>query len=70
MCMFHGDCDTVVPIQESVNILTKIHERGSNAKLKICYGYNTRDIAYDGLGIEIEGVVWVYLQNLHTDTIL
>ena len=48
--MYHGDCDSIVPIQESVNMLTKIHQRGGNAKLKICYGYdhNAWDVAYDG----------------------
>ena len=46
--MFHGDCDPIVPIQESVNMLTKIHENGGIARLKICYGYghNAWDVAY------------------------
>ena len=48
--MSHGDCNPTVPIQESVNMLTKIHKRGDNAKLKICYGfeYNAWDVAHDG----------------------
>lgn len=46
--MWHGDCDDVVPIQESITMLTKIHKYGGNAKLKICYGvgHNAWDIAY------------------------
>ena len=36
--MVHGDCDTCVPISDSVEMLTSINSRGGNAKLKICYG--------------------------------
>ena len=36
--MFHGDCDEVVPLHESVTMLKAIHSRGGNAQLKICYG--------------------------------
>jgi predicted peptidase len=36
--MVHGDCDTCVPISNSVEMLTSINSRGGNAKLKICYG--------------------------------
>ena len=36
--MVHGDCDTCVPISNSVEMLTAINSRGGNAKLKICYG--------------------------------
>lgn len=48
--MYHGDLDDTVPIQESVTMLTKIHERGGHAQLKICYGYkhNSWDVAYAG----------------------
>lgn len=48
--MFHGDCDEIVPIQESVSMLKAINKRGGNAKLKICYGlgHNAGDVAYDG----------------------
>lgn len=48
--MYHGDCDDVVPIQESVSMLTSIHKRGGNAQLKICYGvgHNAWDTAYAG----------------------
>lgn len=48
--MYHGDCDDTVPIQESVTMLTKIHQHGGKAQLKICYGivHNAWDIAYAG----------------------
>ena len=48
--MYHGDCDDIVPIQESISMLNAINKRGGNAKLKICYGvnHNAWDIAYDG----------------------
>lgn len=48
--MYHGDCDEVVPIQESITMLTKIHKYGGNAQLKICYGvgHNAWDVAYKG----------------------
>ena len=48
--MYHGDCDDIVPIQESTAMLTSINKRGGDAKLKICYGigHDAWDIAYDG----------------------
>ena len=48
--MYHGDCDDIVPIQESISMLNSINKRGGNAKLKICYGvgHNAWDIAYAG----------------------
>ena len=48
--MYHGDCDDTVPVQESVNMLAKINEKGGNAQLKICYGvrHNAWDYAYSG----------------------
>ena len=48
--MYHGDCDDVVPIEESVSMLNALNKRGGNAKLKICYGveHNAWNIAYSG----------------------
>lgn len=48
--MFHGDCDEIVPIQESISMLHSINKRGGNARLKICYGigHNAGDVAYAG----------------------
>ena len=48
--MYHGDCDTIVPVTESVNMLNSINKRGGNAQLKICYGvgHNAWDMAYSG----------------------
>lgn len=48
--MYHGDCDDIVPIQESISMLNSINKHGGNAQLKICYGvgHNAWDIAYEG----------------------
>lgn len=48
--MYHGDCDNIVPVTESVNMLTAINACGGNAQLKICYGvgHNAWDYAYSG----------------------
>ena len=46
--MYHGDCDDIVPINESVNMLRRINENGGNAQLRICngIGHNAWDYAY------------------------
>ena len=46
--MVHGDCDTCVPISDSVEMLTSVNSRGGNAKLKICYhvGHDAWNHAY------------------------
>ena len=45
-----NDCDDVVPISESITMLSEINKRGGNAQLKICYGvyHNAWDYAYEG----------------------
>lgn len=54
--IYHGDCDDVVPISESINMLSKINTIGGNAQIKICYGvaHNAWDYAYS----ENELVEW------------
>lgn len=46
--IYHGDCDDVVPISESINMLSKLNTIGGNAQIKICYGigHNAWDYAY------------------------
>lgn len=46
---YHGDCDAVVPVNESVNMVSVVNRLGGNAKLKICYGrgHNTWEDAYE-----------------------
>lgn len=46
--MYHGDCDTIVPMAESINMLNSVNKCGGNAKLKICHGvgHNAWDYAY------------------------
>jgi len=48
--MYHGDCDAIVPVMESVNMLTAVNKLGGNAKLEICNGvaHNAWDYAYEG----------------------
>lgn len=48
--MYHGDCDDVVPISESVTMLRAIHKRGGTAELRILngVGHNAWDAAYAG----------------------
>ena len=47
--IYHGDCDDIVPITESINMLSAINRQGGNAKIKICYGvgHNAWDTAYN-----------------------
>ncbi len=46
--MYHGDCDNIVPMIESVNMLGAVNSHGGKVKLKICYGvgHNAWDYAY------------------------
>ncbi len=48
--MYHGDCDAIVPVTESINMLTAVNKLGGNAKLEICNGvaHNAWDYAYEG----------------------
>lgn len=48
--MYHGDCDETVPIQNSIEMLKSVNQRGGNAQIKICYGvkHNAWDMAYAG----------------------
>lgn len=48
--MYHGDCDDIVPIQESISMLQAISRNGGNAQLEICYGvgHNAWERAYNG----------------------
>lgn len=48
--MYHGDCDEVVPIEESITMLRSVNKRGGNAQLEICYGvgHDAWNIAYAG----------------------
>lgn len=48
--IYHGDCDSTVPIQESISMVQSINRRGGKAILEILYSmeHNAWDIAYDG----------------------
>lgn len=36
--MYHGDCDNIVPLHESIAMLNSVNKRGGHAELKILYG--------------------------------
>lgn len=36
--MYHGDCDDIVPIHESISMLSSVNKNGGDAKLEILYG--------------------------------
>ncbi len=59
--IYHGDCDDVVPISESITMLTAIHKKGGSAKLNICYGvgHNAWDTAYQDDAL----VEWILAQK-------
>ena len=52
--MYHGDCDDIVPLYESVTMLKNINKNGGNAQLEICYGigHNAWDFAYSNPKLE------------------
>lgn len=52
--IYHGDCDKVIPISESITMLRNINMSGGNARLKICYGieHNAWDVAYSDPELE------------------
>ena len=60
--MYHGDCDPVVPVTESVNMLRAINQKGGNARLKICYsvGHEAWDHAYTDDAL----ITWLMEQHL------
>ena len=47
---YHGDCDEVVPIQNSIEMIKSVNQRGGHAEIKILYGvgHNAWDVAYSG----------------------
>lgn len=36
--IYHGDCDDIVPISESLTMVTAINKKGGNAEIKVCKG--------------------------------
>ena len=46
--VYHGDCDDIVPITESIGMLRAVNKKGGKAQMKICYGvgHNAWDYAY------------------------
>lgn len=50
ICVYHGDCDPVVPLEESVSMVRGVNRRGGNATLHILHGvaHNAWNEAYAG----------------------
>ena len=48
--IYHGDCDEVVPIQDSIAMMKSVNMRGGNAQIKIIYGgsHDAWEVAYHG----------------------
>ena len=48
--VYHGDCDDVVPIENSIEMIRSINKRGGNAQIKVLPGvwHNAWDAAYEG----------------------
>lgn len=48
--VYHGDQDAIVPLQESVNMVSRINGHGGDAQLKICHhvAHEAWDVAYNG----------------------
>ena len=48
--VYHGDCDDVVPIENSMEMIKSVNKRGGNAKIKVLQGvwHNAWDAAYEG----------------------
>ena len=47
---YHGDCDEIVPVQNSVEMVKSVNKSGGNARLKILYGvkHGAWEAAYSG----------------------
>ena len=48
--VYHGDCDDIVPISNSMEMINSVNKRGGNAQIKVLYGigHSAWDAAYDG----------------------
>ena len=48
--VYHGDCDNVVPIENSMEMIKSVNMRGGNAQIKVLKGvwHNAWDAAYEG----------------------
>ncbi len=46
--IYHGDCDDIVPLSESITMLRSVNRNGGNAQIHICYGmgHDAWEVAY------------------------
>ena len=65
--VYHGDCDEVVPIENSIEMIRSINKRGGNAQIKVLPGvwHNAWDAAYEG----DELYTWLLSHRLRQDTL-
>jgi predicted peptidase len=63
--VYHGDCDDIVPIYDSVEMVKSVNRRGGNAQIKILYGvgHNAWEEAYRG----DELYTWLLSHKLNKD---
>ena len=57
----HGDCDPIVPIDESIHMVSAVNRVGGNAEIKICYGrgHDTWTEAYS------DDELWIWMLKHH-----
>ncbi len=48
--VYHGDCDEIVPIYDSISMVKSVNRHGGDAQIKILYNFahDAWDIAYEG----------------------
>ena len=48
--IYHGDCDDIVPIENSIEMLRSVNKRGGNAQIKVLHGvgHDAWSAAYGG----------------------
>jgi predicted peptidase len=63
--VYHGDCDDIVPIYDSVEMVKSVNRRGGNAQIKILYGvgHHAWEEAYRG----DELYTWLLSHKLNKD---
>lgn len=50
VCVYHGDCDDIVPLYESEHMVRAVQDVGGDAQLHVCkgIGHDAWEIAYQG----------------------
>ena len=61
--VYHGDCDDIVPIQDSIEMIQSVNKSGGHAEIRVLYGvgHNAWDAAYEGDAL----YKWMLSHKLH-----